>query len=141
MIGLLAVILALTFYKPFGIIDFSKFEGADLLVAEREGSANSNTTLKLKEDFTFKERDINFGINEIKGNYHLQNDTIYFDNVNIGRSGNGFYKFAIIKPSIFSNDKIVADLIMFKELTDTTGRLLWITKNQLDKLKAKKQGR
>jgi len=140
-VGLLTIVLALTFYKPFGLIDFDKLEGGNLLIAEREGSANCMTTLKLKDDFTFREKSICFGVTEIKGSYHLQNDTIYFDNVNLGRHENEFYKFAVIKPSNFSNSKILGDLIRYKDLTDTVGHFLWITKNELQKLKDKKPNR
>jgi len=95
--GLLTIVLVLAFFKPFGFIDFDKLEGGDLLIAEREGAANCMTTLKLKDNFTFRETNVCFGVTEIKGNYHLQNDTIYFDNVNIGRHEKGFYKFAVIR--------------------------------------------
>ena len=140
-VGLLTIVLALTFYKPFGLIDFDKLEGGNLLIAEREGSANCKTTLKLKDDFTFRERNVCFGVTEIKGNYHLQNDTIYFDNVNLGRHESEFYKFGVIRPTKFSNSKILGDLIRFKSLTDTIGHELWITKNELNKLKDKMPNR
>jgi hypothetical protein len=55
VIGLLVSVLLLTFFWPLGIIDFDKLAGKDKLVAEREGSANCMTTLKLKEDYTFRE--------------------------------------------------------------------------------------
>ncbi len=141
VVGLLTTVLVLTFFKPFGLIDFDKLEGGDLLIAEREGAANCMTTLKLKDDFTFRERNVCFGVTEIKGSYHIQNDTIYFDNVNVGRHEDEFYKFAVIRPSIFSNSKIITDLIRYKDLTDTTGHVLWITKNKLNKLKDKKPNR
>ncbi len=140
-VGLLTIVLVLTFYNPFGLIDFDKLEGADILIAEREGSANCMTTLKLKDDFTFRERNVCFGMTEIKGNYHLQNDTIYFDNVNVGRHENEFYEFAVIKPSKFDNSKFFGDLIRYKDLLDTTGHELWIIKNDLKKLKDKKTNR
>jgi len=140
-VGLLTIVLVLTFYKPFGLIDFDKLEGGDILIAEREGSANCMTTLKLKDDFTFRERNVCFGVTEIKGNYHLQNDTIYFDNVNVGRHENEFYEFAVIKPSKFDNSKFFGDLIRYKDLLDTIGHELWITKIELNKLKDKKPNR
>ena len=140
-VGLLTIVLVLTFYNPFGLIDFDKLEGGDMLIAEREGSANCMTTLKLKDDFTFRERNVCFGVTEIKGNYHLQNDTIYFDNVNVGRHENEFYEFAVIKPSKFDNSKFFGDLIRYKDLLDTIGHELWITKIELNKLKDKKPNR
>lgn len=140
-IGLLTIVLTLTFLRPFGLIDFDKLEGDNVLVAEREGAANCMTTLKLKDDFTFSERSVCFGVTEIKGNYHLQNDTIYFDNVDVGRHENEFYKFAIIKPSKFNKDGKHFDLTRYESLTDTVGHELWIIKNDLNKLKDKKPNR
>jgi hypothetical protein len=136
-IGILILVLILTFLKPSGIIDFERFESDNILIAEREGSANCMTTLKLKEDFTFSERSICFGINEIKGNYHLQNDTIYFDKVSIVRNDD-FYEFAVMNPSKSNKDDNHFDLILYKSLKDTVGHKLWITKNNLNKLKNKK---
>ena len=57
-IGLLAIVLTLTFLRPFGLIDFDKLEGDNILIAEREGAANCMTTLKLKDNFTFSERSV-----------------------------------------------------------------------------------
>ena len=99
------------------------------------------TTLKLKDDLTFKERNVCFGVTEIRGNFHLQNDTIYFDNVSVGRHEDGFYKFAVIEPSKFNKDGKHFDLIRYKSLTDSVGHELWITKNELNKLKNKKPNR
>ena len=56
VIGALTIVLTLTFLKPNGLINFDKFQGKDLLVAEREGAANCMTTLKLKENNPFTER-------------------------------------------------------------------------------------
>ena len=67
LIGLLTTVLLLTYFKPLGIVDFDKFEGTDILIAEREGAANCLTTLKLKDDYTFRERIGCFGVSEIKG--------------------------------------------------------------------------
>lgn len=140
-IGLLTFVLSLTFYKPFGFVDFEKFEGTDLLIAEREGAANCMTTFKLKDDYTFRETNVCFGVTKTTGTYRIVNDTIYFDNVNPGRHENEFYKFALIQPSKFDNVKILSDLIRYKDLSDTTGHLLWVTKNELKKLKTKKPNR
>lgn len=140
-IGLLTLVLALTFFRPFGLVNFDKLEGGDILVAEREGAVNCMTTLKLKNDFTFRERNICFGVTEIKGKYRLQNDTIYFDNVELGRHENEFYMFAVVKPSKFNKDGKHYDLMRYMNLTDTIGHKLWITKNELHKLKDKKPNR
>jgi len=141
LIGLLTTVLLLTYLKPLGIVDFDKFEGTDILIAEREGAANCLTTLKLKDDYTFRERIGCFGVSEIKGTFRVANDNIYFDNIQLGRNEESFYKFAVIKPTKFDNPQIFGDLIRYKDLTDTAGHFLWITKNDLSKLKDKKQNR
>lgn len=141
LIGLITIVLMLTFFKPDGLINFDRFEGDNILLAEREGAANCMTSFKLKDDFTFKEKNVCFGVTEISGRYQIQNDTIYFDNVDLGRHKNEYYTFAVIKPTIFSNSKILSDLIRYKDLSDTIGHRLWITKNELQKLKGKNSNR
>ncbi len=141
LIGVLTTVLLLAYLKPFGIVDFDKLEGTDILIAEREGAANCSTTLKLKDDSTFRERISCFGVSEIKGTFRVANDTIYFDNIKLGRQEEGFYKFAVIKPTKFDNSKIFGDLIRYKDLTDTVGDFLWIIKNDISKLKDKKPNR
>jgi hypothetical protein len=133
VIALLTTVLVLTFLKPFGLIDFDKFEGSDILVAQREGAANCMTTFKLKDNNKFTERSYCFGVTEIKGNYKLINDTIYFENVEPGRNENEFYKFAVIRPSKYDNDNKHFDLVRYKDFNDTTGHPLWIIKNDLHK--------
>ena len=140
-IGILTTVLSLAFFKPFGLIDFDKFEGKDILIAQREGAANCMTTFKLKEDNKFTERSVCFGVTEIKGNYKIENDTIYFENVELGRHENEFYKFAVIRPSKFNNDNKHFDLVRYKDFNDTTGHELWIIKNDLHKQTEKKPNR
>ena len=131
VIALLTTVLALTFFKPFGLIDFDRLEGTDILVAQREGAANCMTTFKLKENHKFTERIVCFGVTHIKGNYKLINDTIYFENVELGRHEDEFYRFAIIRPSKFNKDNKHFDLVRYKNFKDTTGHGLLITKNEL----------
>ena len=132
-VSLLTTVLCLTFFFPFGLINFDRLSGDDLLVAQREGAANCMTTFKLKNNNTFIEKNVCFGVTEIKGNYKIAGDTIYFENVEVGRHEDGFYKFAIIRPSKFNTDSNRFDLVRFKDLGDTTGHELWIIKNDLNK--------
>jgi len=141
LIALLTVVLILTFYKPYGLIDFDRIEGNDLLIAEREGAANCLTTLKLKDDFTFREKTGCFGVYENKGKYRLVNDTIFFDNVTLSRHENEYYKFALIRPSKFNKDNNHFDIVLYKSQNDTIGHELWIRKNELYKLKNEKPTR
>jgi hypothetical protein len=131
VMAVLTTVLALTFFKPFGLIDFDKLEGDNILVAQGKGAANCMTTFKLKENNKFTERSVCFGVKETKGNYKLTNDTIYFENVEPGRHEDEFYKFAIIRPSKFDEDGKHFDLVRYKSLNDTTGHALSITKNEL----------
>lgn len=133
IIGILVVVLTMTFLKPNGLINFDKLQGKDLLVAEREGAANCMTTLKLKENNTFIERSVCFGVMEIKGNYELKGDTIFFKDTGFVRHENGYYKFAVIRKSDTEKTKYLGDIVMYKSYSDTTGRDLWITENKLTK--------
>ena len=132
LIGILTSTLVLAFFFPNGLINFNKFESESILIAQREGAANCMTTLKLKEDNKFIERNVCFGITETTGEYRISGDTIYFENVYLGRHENEFYEFAVIK---YDNKKgkYLGDLIRFENHSDTTGIPLWITKNELKK--------
>lgn len=132
LIGLMTFVLLLTFLYPNGLINFEKLESDNLLVAQREGAANCMTTLKLKENKTFIERNVCFGVTETKGKYRLSNDTIYFENVSLGRHENEFYEFAVVVDKK-QEGKYLGDLVRYKNHYDTTGIPLWITKNELKK--------
>lgn len=133
IIGILVVVLTVIFFKPNGLINFDKLQGKDLLVAEREGAANCMTTLKLKENNSFIERSVCFGVMEVKGNYELKGDTIFFKDIGYVRHESGYYKFAVIQKSDTEKAKYLGDIVMYKNYNDTTGLDLWITKNELTK--------
>ncbi|MCS3871272.1 hypothetical protein J3D55_004188 [Chryseobacterium ginsenosidimutans] len=84
--------LALIAAKPKGLINFeSLLEGEDKIFAQAEGAANCTTTLKLKKDEKFIYESVCFGIDRIKGEYTIKNDTVYFN------SRKAFeYKFGVI---------------------------------------------
>ncbi|MBW1294992.1 hypothetical protein [Aquimarina litoralis] len=122
-------ILILIFLRPRGVIDFYKFEAKDVLFAQREGVANCMTTLQLKENNTFKERSVCFGVSEVTGSYRVKNDTIFFHDINLNRSENSYYEYAVIKPSIYEVDR---NAIMRYEEKDSIGSELWVVFNKLD---------
>ena len=132
LIGVLTSVLALAFFYPNGLINFNELESDSVLVAQREGAANCMTTLKLKESGKFIERSVCFGVTETTGEYRVVGDTIYFENVDLGRDGSGFYEFAVIENEN-KKEKHLGDLVRFKNHSDTTGAPLWITKNELKK--------
>lgn len=132
LIGVMTFILTTSFLFPQGIINFSQFESESLFIAQREGTANCMTTLKLKANNKFIERNVCFGITEITGDYRISGDTIYFENVSLGRLENEFYDYAIIQQESTGNNDL-GDLIRFENKSDTIGVALWIKKNELNK--------
>jgi len=133
LIGLITVILGLSFFYPGGIINFDKFERDSLLIAQREGAANCMTTLKLRDDKTFTERNVCFGVTETTGTYNIKGDTIFFEEVSLGRHESDYYKFAVIKNRENKSEKYFGDIVRYKDYSDTTGIALWIVKNELTK--------
>ena len=130
-ISIVAVVLILIYIRPDGIINFEKFQGNDLLIAEREGAANCYTSLKLKENKKFIEKSICFGVSEITGKYSIKGDSIFFSDVQLGRDKSEYYQFAVIKQSASENKKIIGELKRFMNYGDTLPHELWITKNEL----------
>lgn len=133
LIGLIASVLVLTFFFPNGLIDFEKFESKIVLIAEREGVANSMTTLKLRENKTFKNRQVFFGIAETTGTYEVKGNIVFFKNNSSGRGGENFYEFAVLERKKSANEKYLGRLVLFKNKSDTTGMSLGIIKNDLTK--------
>ncbi len=133
LIGLLTVVLCLSYFYPYGLINFDKFERDSLLIAQREGAANCMTTLKLRDDMIFIERNVCFGVTETTGTYSIKGDTIFFENVSLGRNESGFYEFAVIKKREIKSEQYLGDLIRYKNYSDTSGIALWIIKNELTK--------
>lgn len=128
-LSVLVPVLALVFYKPSGLIDFTQFEAKDILVAQQEGTANCMTTLKLKVDGTFKERSVCFGIEETTGNYYIKRDTIYFEPIHSSNPKSLQYTFAVIRPSKYASSTMA--VVYFKKPNDTIGYELGITRNNL----------
>lgn len=132
--AVLFVVVLSAFLKPKGIIDFDQLSGKDLFIALREGAANCQTVLKLKDNNSFVEMDLCWGIREIKGSYSIKGDTIFFTNVKPNRSNEKYYTYATIikKNKIeYGHYETIGDLILHKGYADTTGHILWITKNDL----------
>jgi hypothetical protein len=130
LICFLTLVLILTFFNPFGFIDFDKLEGEDVLVAQREGAANCMTTFKLKKDFTFRERNVCFGVTEVIGTYRISNDTIYFESVKRGKEEDIKYEFAIIE-ELENYTELPFALKLYKDKNDTIGFNYYIRKNKL----------
>jgi hypothetical protein len=138
IIGLLSVVLSLTFYKPFGLIDFDKLEGEDILVAQSEGAGNCSSTFKLKDNFVFKEKIVCFGVLEIKGTYKISNDTIYFDYSETTSLENKKYEFAVVEELEHYTENPLA-LKLYMNKADTIGHYYYIGKNELQLIPKKKK--
>lgn len=110
--------------KPNGMINFDRLAGKDLLIAEREGAANCMTVLKFKDNHTFIERNVCFGIKEIKGSYEIKGDTLLFINVHVGRMDESYYPYAVVKNP--------DTLVLYGNNKDLVSRALRITKNELN---------
>ena len=82
--GVIILILSCYIISPFGLINFKKFESPTLLFANYEGSASCNFSLYLYKDYTFKKRDVCFGVMIEKGTYSLKNDSIFLSNNEYG---------------------------------------------------------
>ncbi|WP_422083283.1 hypothetical protein [Ulvibacterium sp.] len=132
LVGTMVFVLVTSLLFPTGIINFEKFDSESLLIAQREGAANCMTTLKLKENNKFMERNVCFGISETKGDYRIVNDTIYFHNVSLGLHEKEFYEYAIIKKRK-NSVSFIGEIVRYESLADTTGNALWIVKNKLEK--------
>jgi hypothetical protein len=132
IVGISAVLI-LSFFYPYGLINYEKFGAKDVLIAEREGAANCYTTLKLKANNKFIEKSICFGVSEVSGEYSIKGDSIFFSNVRSGRGENEYYQFAVVTRSDFQNQKILGELKRFKNYNDTLPYGLFITKNEFKK--------
>lgn len=131
LVILLVMVLTLAVFKPYGFINFEKWESNSLLIAQREGAANCLTTLKLKENRKFSERNLCFGVSETTGTYRIKNDTIYFENVRLGRSEDKYYEYAVIKSSKINDNYL--GITRYESRKDTIGNELLIIKNKLKK--------
>ncbi len=133
LIGVMTVVLSFSIIYPSGLINYSRFESNSVLIAQREGAANCKATLKLRADKTFIERNVCFGVSETTGTYKVKGDTIFFENILLGRHEDEYYKFAVIGNREIENKEQLGDIIRYLDHSDTTGTRLWIVKNYLTK--------
>ncbi|MDB5158212.1 MAG: hypothetical protein JWR50_2919 [Mucilaginibacter sp.] len=133
IIIIMAVLLSLIVFRPYGLVDFDKLEGKDLLIANRKGVASCTITLKLKTRNKFYLQEICFGIDKLEGTYEIQHDTIKF-HYKADRMVKKRYDFATIeKLNTKDNNNITSYINLFKSAKDTTPMKLTIV---MDRLKA-----
>ena len=78
-ITIILILNLLSLAKQAGIINWEKYEGENILVAQMEGTANCQTVLKLKSDNRFENISYCFGREFHYGTYKFKNDTLYFE--------------------------------------------------------------
>jgi hypothetical protein len=125
---IMAISLGLIFLKPSGLINFDKLEGEDLLIAQREGTANCMVTFKLKANNKFRERSVCFGVSEARGIYEIKNDTVFFSEVSLPIGEEKFYAFAILRKS---KNKHKETVVLYRNRKDTSGVELFVRKNEI----------
>lgn len=74
----MGVSLGLIVAYPMGIVRFPNVGAPIKLMAFHEGGGGCGSTLYFREDGSFVDRSVCFGIEEKKGSYRISNDTIYF---------------------------------------------------------------
>lgn len=130
VILIMGLLLGLIAIKPFGIVNFEKFEGKDMFVAWREGVANCTTTLKLKENKKFSITSICFGKDKLNGTYSIKNNIIKLNYSSLsGRIKQ--YEFGIYKPD--TNKKYRGEILLYTSKKDTMPYTLTVFKNELIK--------
>ena len=132
LIGFMVFVLISSYLFPTGMVNFNKFKAESLLLAQREGVANCMTTLNLRKDNTFTERNVCFGVKETSGNYKISGDTVYFENITLGRGDSAYFEFAILKNQHpWTGHK--KSIVRYTNRNDTIGNALGIVIDELNK--------
>ena len=119
----LLMVLVSTFIAPLGFINYNNMGSKDILVAHREGVANCSATLRLKENNKFTFNNVCFGTSMTKGEFILIGDTVYFKNVELGRSTKSFFEYGILNK--FNENR----LILHANRQDSVGLTLKLLTN------------
>lgn len=133
-VGFAVLVLLLTYLFPAGLLRYmipGSDNGDTKLIASAEGAANCMTTFKLFENNRFMERNVCFSTNETWGNYHQKGDTLFFNNVKLGREVEQYYQFAVIKMDADMGNIKSNVLYRYNDANDTAPRMLYIRQNKL----------
>jgi hypothetical protein len=128
----LALVLFQSIFYP-KLIDFTTIGRKSVMIANTEGVANCITTLELFDDYSFRKQSHCFGTSEIKGNYYIEGDTLYFKDISLGRDENDFYSYAVVSNYNLDINNFKGNIILYKTPSDTLGYSLGIVKNSLFK--------
>ena len=126
----LSSVLFFTTIFPYGIYDFEKLEGHDVIIAQREGVANCTTTFKMKSSNRFVEKSVCFGVDRYEGEYAIVGDTIKF---RFEPESNFSQKsaFGIIRLNMNPASKAIGEIIYYRNLQDQNPLTLKIMKYDL----------
>ncbi|MEM6394845.1 MAG: hypothetical protein AAF741_00760 [Bacteroidota bacterium] len=117
-------------YWPLGFIDYSPVPGESLLIASWEGAANCTTTFELKSENRFIEWGYCFfGAKEFHGDFIIENDTLFFQNVQTCWD-EPYFEFAILEKEPNSGREM---LVRYLDHNDTKGAKLEVAKNEWEK--------
>jgi len=129
-LGSISILLLSIYLRPYGIINFEKFEGKDLLIAHRKGGGSCHTFFRLKENNKFIERSRCFSVTVNKGTYELKGDTIFFSDIKKW-SSEDYFDYAIIDRSKANQNGIHGMLFRYHKNEPPKKYDLWITKDDL----------
>ena len=128
----LSSVLLLTTIFPYGMYDFEKLEGHDVIIAQREGVANCTTTFKMKSSNRFVEKSVCFGVDRYIGEYAMVGDTIKF----LFESESNFRSksaIGIIRLNKNPASKPIGEIIYYRNFHDLNPLTLKIMKYDLKK--------
>lgn len=128
LIGTLAVVVVIAIVFPKGVIDIDKLIANDVLIAQYEGVANCTSTLQLKDNFTYKERSVCFGVDVERGTYQCSGDTIYLKE---NDSDDSTIVYAVIENNTDSLPSNNHFLRVYHGYNDTIGLRMDILNNTL----------
>ncbi|WP_043023940.1 hypothetical protein [Fluviicola taffensis] len=112
-------------------MEFAEIDNNNVLVANRYDECTRAETFKLKSDFTFREKNVRFGVSEVIGSYRISNDTIHFENVKRGKQEDILWEFGVIEElEVYTENKYA--LKLFKNKKDTVGFYYFIGRNDLN---------
>ena len=112
-------------------MEFVELGNNNVLVAARYDECTPVETFKLKSDFTFREKNVRFGVSEVTGKYRISNDTIHFENVKRGKQEDKLWEFGVIEElELYTENKYA--LKLFKNNEDSVGFNYFIGRNNLN---------
>jgi len=135
-VSIILILGFLSYTEPMGMINWEKYEGQNILVAEREGTANCRTIIKLKENNKLKYISRCFGVDFHLGTYELRKDTLYFElEKNVGYMDK--YSYATLLKSKTDTTKYKR-MILHKNFEDKRSLSFSIKEIKMNKLLNKK---